>query len=52
VVSTKHANFILNEGAASAADIETLILKVRDEVERHHGQRLTPECRIVGEARA
>lgn len=52
VVSTKHANFILNEGEASAADIESLILKVRDEVERHHGQRLTPECRIVGEARA
>jgi UDP-N-acetylmuramate dehydrogenase len=50
VVSTKHANFILNEGTATALDIEMLIERVRQEVERQHGQRLTPECRIVGEA--
>ena len=50
VVSTKHANFILNEGAASARDIESLIEEVQTQVERRHGQRLTPECRIVGEA--
>jgi UDP-N-acetylmuramate dehydrogenase len=50
VVSTKHANFILNEGAATARDIETLILQVQREVERQHGRRLMPECRIVGEA--
>jgi UDP-N-acetylmuramate dehydrogenase len=50
VVSTKHANFILNEGSATARDIETLIDQVRREVELRHGQRLTPECRIVGEA--
>jgi UDP-N-acetylmuramate dehydrogenase len=49
VVSTKHANFILNEGEATAQDIETLIGKVQQEVERQHGRRLTPECRIVGE---
>src|SRR5690606_21286876 len=49
VVSAKHANFIVNEGAASARDIETLIERVRQEVERQHGRRLTPECRIVGE---
>jgi UDP-N-acetylmuramate dehydrogenase len=49
MVSTKHANFIVNEGAASARDIETLIEQVRDEVERRHGRRLVPECRIVGE---
>jgi UDP-N-acetylmuramate dehydrogenase len=49
VVSTKHANFIVNEGAASARDIETLIEQVRHEVERRHGRRLMPECRIVGE---
>jgi UDP-N-acetylmuramate dehydrogenase len=48
-VSTKHANFIVNEGAASARDIESLIEQVRDEVERRHGRRLVPECRIVGE---
>jgi UDP-N-acetylmuramate dehydrogenase len=50
VVSTKHANFILNEGQATARDIETLIGQVQQEVERQHGRRLTPECRIVGEA--
>jgi UDP-N-acetylmuramate dehydrogenase len=49
IVSTKHANFIVNEGAASARDIESLIEQVRDEVERRHGRRLVPECRIVGE---
>lgn len=49
VVSVKHANFILNEGAATASDIEALIGRVRDEVERQHGRRLVPECRIVGE---
>jgi UDP-N-acetylmuramate dehydrogenase len=50
VVSTKHANFILNEGAATARDIETLIRQVQQEVARQHGCELTPECRIVGEA--
>jgi UDP-N-acetylmuramate dehydrogenase len=50
VVSTKHANFILNEGKATARDIEALIQQVQQEVERQHGRRLTPECRIVGEA--
>jgi UDP-N-acetylmuramate dehydrogenase len=50
VVSTKHANFILNEGTATARDIESLIGQVQQEVERQHGRKLTPECRIVGEA--
>jgi UDP-N-acetylmuramate dehydrogenase len=50
VVSTKHANFILNEGSATARDIESLIEQVQREVAQRHGQLLTPECRIVGEA--
>jgi len=50
VVSTKHANFILNEGAATAHDIEQLIRQVQQEVARQHGCQLTPECRIAGEA--
>jgi UDP-N-acetylmuramate dehydrogenase len=50
VVSTKHANFILNEGEASARDIERLIAHVQTEVLRTQGQQLTPEVRIVGEA--
>ena len=50
VVSTKHANFILNEGEASAGDIESLIRHVQREVARVQGVSLQPECRIVGEA--
>jgi UDP-N-acetylmuramate dehydrogenase len=48
-VSRKHANFIVNDGAARAADIEALILHVRDTVERLQGVRLVPEVHVVGE---
>jgi UDP-N-acetylmuramate dehydrogenase len=48
-VSEKHANFIINTGSASAADIEGLIEKVRDGVEREHGIVLETEVRIVGD---
>lgn len=47
-VSEKHANFIVNTGNASAADIEALIFHVRDEVWRRQGVELVPEVRIVG----
>ena len=50
MVSTKHANFILNDGAATARDIETLMPQVQQEVERAQGLRLVPEFRVVGEA--
>lgn len=49
VVSPMHANFIINEGQASAADIETLIATVARRVREKHGVRLVPEVRIVGE---
>ncbi len=49
-VSDKHANFIINKGTATAADLEALIRHVQATVERVHGVRLTPEVRIVGEA--
>ena len=49
-VSEKHANFILNTGAARAADIEALIAHVQATVQRVHGVRLVPEVRVVGEA--
>jgi UDP-N-acetylmuramate dehydrogenase len=48
-VSTLHANFIINHGAARAADIEAVILHVQHEVQTRHGVRLTPEVHIVGE---
>ena len=49
-VSEKHANFIINHGKATAADLERLIQHVQETVERVHGIRLHPEVRIVGEA--
>ena len=49
-VSTKHANFILNHGQATAADLEQLVLHVQAEVQKVHGVLLHPEVRIVGEA--
>ncbi|HJY75449.1 MAG TPA: UDP-N-acetylmuramate dehydrogenase [Burkholderiales bacterium] len=49
-VSEKHANFIVNpDGAASAADIEGLILQVKKVVLERTGVELVPEVRIVGE---
>ncbi|MBL3589116.1 MAG: UDP-N-acetylmuramate dehydrogenase [gamma proteobacterium endosymbiont of Lamellibrachia anaximandri] len=50
-VSEKHANFIINTGDATAADIEALIKKVQSEVEQHSGVLLLPEVHRVGEAR-
>jgi UDP-N-acetylmuramate dehydrogenase len=47
-VSRKHANFIINHGAATAEDVETLIGRVQEEVRRAHGVSLHPEVRIVG----
>lgn len=47
-VSEKHANFIINTGKATAADIETLIFHVQREVRRWQGRELVPEVRIVG----
>mgnify|MGYP002278258049 CR=1 FL=1 len=48
-VSEKHANFIVNLGSASAADIETLIRYVQRQVQQRHDVRLHMEVRIIGE---
>jgi len=48
-VSPKHANFIINTGDATAADIEALIYHVQSEVETKQGVSLHREVRIVGE---
>ena len=49
-VSLKHANFIINHGKATAADLERLIAQVQDTVEKEHGIRLNPEVRVMGVA--
>jgi UDP-N-acetylmuramate dehydrogenase len=48
-VSEKHANFIVNVGEATAADIEGLINEVRATVLQQTGIDLHPEVKIVGE---
>jgi UDP-N-acetylmuramate dehydrogenase len=48
-VSTKHANFIVNTGNATAADIEQLIQQVQAAVKEKQGVELVCEVRIVGE---
>jgi len=47
-VSRKHANFIVTEPGATAADVEALIGLIRQRVEASAGIRLTPEVRVIG----
>jgi UDP-N-acetylmuramate dehydrogenase len=49
MVSPKHANFIVNTGTASAADIEALIELVQQTVQSRCGVALEREVRIIGE---
>jgi UDP-N-acetylmuramate dehydrogenase len=44
-VSPLHANFIVNHGGATAADVLALMRDVRAAVEARHGVRLHPELR-------
>lgn len=47
-VSPMHANFISNDGTATAADILSLALHVQTIVQQRHGIRLEPEVRVLG----
>lgn len=49
-VSTRHANFIVNQGNASADDVLGLIKKVRAHIARKAGIKLELEVKVVGEA--
>ena len=48
-ISAKHANFIVNRGGATAADIKTLMDMTRERVRNHFGIVLEPEMRTLGE---
>ena len=48
-ISTKHANFIVNEGGATSADIEKLIRHVQNVVKTKFDVNLETEVRIIGE---
>lgn len=47
-VSEMHTNFIINDGSATASDIEALISHVRDTVDQHQNIRLNLEVCIIG----
>jgi UDP-N-acetylmuramate dehydrogenase len=49
-VSDKHANFVVNLGAARAKDVLELIHKVRRVVKRRTGVSLDLELKVVGQA--
>ncbi len=48
-VSTKHANFIINNGGASAGDILYLIEEIEKRVKKNYGIKLEREIEILGE---
>ena len=48
-VSPRHANFVVNAGGATAADLRAVIEHVQAEVERRFGHRLDPEVRFLGQ---
>ena len=48
-VSELHANFLINRGGATAADLEGLAEDIREKVYSHSGVRLIWEIRRVGE---
>ena len=49
VVSEKHANFIINDGNATAADIESLLKLVQATVKSETGILLQTEVKIIGD---
>jgi UDP-N-acetylmuramate dehydrogenase len=49
VVSEKHANFIVNAGRATAADVRALIRRCQAEVKTQFDIDLVPEVELVGE---
>jgi UDP-N-acetylmuramate dehydrogenase len=48
-VSLQHANWILNEGHATAADVSRLMARVQTAVADRFGVTLRPEVRVVGD---
>jgi UDP-N-acetylmuramate dehydrogenase len=49
VVSEKHANFIVNDGKGSAADVRGLAERVRDEISTRYGVTLEFEIEFLGD---
>jgi UDP-N-acetylenolpyruvoylglucosamine reductase len=47
-VSNQHANFIVNEGGATAADVLGLIAMIRERAKQERGIELVPEVMVLG----
>jgi len=47
-ISPVHANFIVNRGRATAADVIALMRRVRERVKAVHGVELEPEVLLFG----
>jgi UDP-N-acetylmuramate dehydrogenase len=47
-VSPMHANYFVNTGSATAADVQGLIVRVQQRVEEEFGARLEPEVKVIG----
>ena len=47
-VSDKHANFIINNGGATATEIEQLMSLIATQVKDEHGVELQREVRVIG----
>ncbi len=47
-ISDKHANFIVNAGGATAADVMSLIRTAQEEVRRRYGIELQTEVKFLG----
>lgn len=47
-ISERHANVIVNEGGARAADVLTLMRTMRDGVRERFGTTLSPEVEMIG----
>ena len=47
-VSTKHANFVVNEGRATAQDVVLVMNQMHDAVQQRYGINLVPEVKFLG----
>jgi UDP-N-acetylmuramate dehydrogenase len=47
-ISPMHANYFVNTGDATAADVQALITRARDEVRKRFGIELETEVKLVG----
>jgi UDP-N-acetylmuramate dehydrogenase len=48
LVSTRHANFIINAGKARCSDVLKLMDIIQKKVKKDHGILLEPEIKILG----